>query len=60
MQVILQAYERPKQGHKDVLLSAHPQERYLLVRELGLIMNHENIPSDDSSVEETDQSFSSW
>ena len=30
MQVILQADQRPKQNHKDVLLPAHPQKLYLL------------------------------
>ena len=30
MQVILQADQRPKQNHKDVLLPAHPQKVYLL------------------------------
>ena len=45
MQVILQADQRPKQNHKDVLLPAHPQELYFLVRELGLILNHKNMRS---------------
>ena len=30
MQVILQADQRPKQNHKDVLLPAHPQKTILI------------------------------
>ena len=45
MQVILQADQRPKQNHKDEILPAHPQELYLLGRELGLMLNQENIRS---------------
>ena len=30
LRVILQADQRPKQNHKDVLLPAHPQKLYLL------------------------------
>ena len=41
----LQADQRPKQNHKDVILPAHPQELYPLVKELGLILNHKNIRS---------------
>ena len=39
MQVILQADQRPKQNHKNEILPAHPQELYLLGRELGLMLN---------------------
>ena len=39
MQVTLQADQRPKQNHKDVLLPAPPQKLYLLVKELGLKLN---------------------
>ena len=42
MQVILQADPRPKQNHKDAILSAHPQGLYLLGREHGLMSNQEN------------------
>ena len=45
MQVILQADQRPKQNHKDAILPAHPQELYSLGRELGLMLNQENIRS---------------
>ena len=45
MQVILQADQRPKQNHKDALLPAHPQELYLLEKELGPMLNQENIQS---------------
>ena len=45
MQVILQADQRPKQTHKDAILPAHPQELYLLEKELGLMLNHKNIRS---------------
>ena len=45
MQVILHPDQRPKQNHKDAILPAHPQELYLLGRELGLILNHKNIRS---------------
>ena len=38
-------YERQKENHKDVLLPAHPQELYLLVKELGPILNHKIIRS---------------
>ena len=44
-QVILQADQRPKQNHKNEILPAHPQELYLLGRELGLMLNQENIRS---------------
>ena len=43
MQVILQADERPKQNHKDENLPTHPQELYLLVEELGPMLNQENV-----------------
>ena len=45
MQVILQADHKPKQNHKDAILPAHPQELFLLERELGLMLNQENIRS---------------
>ena len=37
MQVILQADQRKKQNHEDVLLPAHLQELYLSVKDLGLM-----------------------
>ena len=40
MQVILQVDQRPKQNHKDAILPAHPQELYLLGKEIGLMLNH--------------------
>ena len=43
MHVLLRADQRPKQNHKDVLLPAHPQKRYLLGKELGPILNHKII-----------------
>ena len=43
--VILQADQRREKNHKDVILPAHPQELYLLGKELGLILNHKNIRS---------------
>ena len=45
MHVLLQADQRPKQNHKNEILPAHPQELYLLRRELGLMSNHKNIRS---------------
>ena len=45
VQVILQADQRLKQNHKDAILPAHPQELFQLVRELGLMLNQENIRS---------------
>ena len=41
----LEADQRPKQSHKNAILPAHPQELYLLGKELGLILNHKNIRS---------------
>ena len=43
--IILQADQRPKQNHKDVLLPTHSQKLFLLGKELGLILNHKNIRS---------------
>ena len=45
MQVMLQAEQRPKQNHKNEILPAHPQRLFLLGRELGLMLNQENIRS---------------
>ena len=45
MQVTLQADQRQKQNHEDVLLPAHPQELYLLGKEFGPMLNQENIQS---------------
>ena len=45
MRVILQADQRPKQNHKDEILPAHPQELYLLGKEIGPMLNQENILS---------------
>ena len=42
MQVILQADQRQKQNHKEENLLAHPQELYLLWKELGLMLNQDN------------------
>ena len=56
----LQAEQRPRQNHKNEILPAHPQELYPLGRELGLMLNKENIRSRLSSVEGTDSSSSSW
>ena len=44
----MQADQRPKQNHKDVLLPAHPQRLFQLGKELGLILNHKNIRSPTS------------
>ena len=41
--LLLQADQRPKQNHKDVLLPAHPQKLYLLEKEIGPISNHKII-----------------
>ena len=60
MQVTLQADQRPKQNHKNVLLPAHPQELFLLGRELGLMLNQETFALRLSSDEEIDPSSSSW
>ena len=45
MRSILHADQRPKQNHKNENLPAHPQELYLLGRELGLLLNQGNIHS---------------
>ena len=45
MRVILHANQRPTQNHKDAILPILPQEQYLLGRELGLMLNQENILS---------------
>ena len=45
MRVILHAGQRPKQNHKDENLPALPQEPYLLGKELGPMLNQENIDS---------------
>ena len=45
MQVTLHTDQRPKQNHKDKNLPTHPQEIYLLVEELGPMLNQENIRS---------------
>ena len=31
-----------QQNHRNIILPAHPQELYLLVKELGLMSNQEN------------------
>ena len=59
MRVILQADRRPKQYHKDEILPAHPQELYLLGKELGPMLNLENIQSPIMKCQEIDSS-SSW
>ena len=43
MRVILQADQRPKQNQKDEILPRHPPELYLLGKELGPMLNQENI-----------------
>ena len=45
MRVILQADQRPKRNHKNENLLALPQVLYLLAKELGPMMNQENIQS---------------
>ena len=50
MHVLLQADQRPKQNHKDAILPAHPQELYLLGRELGPTMNTQYYSPTDYSV----------
>ena len=37
--------QSPKQNHKDDILTAYPQELFLLVKELGTMLNQENIHS---------------
>ena len=41
--VFLQADQRPKQNHKDVLLPAHPQEIYPSAKELGMILSQKIV-----------------
>ena len=36
---------KPKQKHKNEILPAHPRELFILERELGLMLNQENIRS---------------
>ena len=43
MHVLLQAGQRPKQNHKDVLLPAHLQKLYLSVKDLGLMLSQKII-----------------
>ena len=50
MQVILQADQRPKENHKDAILPAHPQELYLLGKELGPMLNPQEYSISDYSV----------
>ena len=50
MYLLLQADQRPKQNHEDVLLLADPQELYLLEKEVGLILNHKIFSLSDYSV----------
>ena len=50
MQVLLQADQRPKQNHKDVLLPAHLQKLYLLGKELGLMLNHKKYSPSEYPV----------
>ena len=45
LRVILHADQRPKQSHKEENLPALPQEPYLLGKELGPMLNQENIHS---------------
>ena len=45
MRVILQADQRQKQNHRNEILPAHPQELFLLEKELGPMLNHEHIQS---------------
>ena len=45
VRVILHVDQRPKQNHTDENLPAHPQELYLLGKELGPMLNQENIQS---------------
>ena len=42
MYLLLRADQRPKQNHEDVLLPAHPQELYLSVKDLELILCQKN------------------
>ena len=44
MYLLLRADQWPKQNHEDVFLSAHLQELYLSVKDLGLILNQELNP----------------
>ena len=50
MQVTLQADQKPKQNHKDVLLPAHPQRLYLMVKELGLNIDPQKYSLSDYPV----------
>ena len=43
--VFCKPIKRPKQNHKEEILSAHPQGLYLLETELGPMLNQENIQS---------------
>ena len=43
--VLLQADQRPKRNHTDILLPAHPQKLYLLAKEIGPTLNHKIIRS---------------
>ena len=57
MYLLLRADQRVKQNHKDVLLPAHPQQLYLLVKELGPkklinLLRHGSLPrEDDAAIE---------
>ena len=50
MQVLLQTDQRPKQNHKDVPLPVHPQELYILGKELGPVLNQEEYSLSDYPV----------
>ena len=43
MRVILQADRKPKQNHKDDNLPILPQELFQLVKDVGLMLDQENI-----------------
>ena len=43
MYLLLRAVQKVKQDHEDVLLLAHPQELYLSVKDLGVILSQELI-----------------
>ena len=60
MHVLLRADQRLKQNHKDVFLPAHSQKLYLLGKNLDRYWTTRLFAHRILSVEETDQSSSSW
>ena len=60
MYLLLQADQRLKQNHQDVLLLAHRQELDLSVKDFGLMLSQEFIRLSFTQCQTTEYSSSSW